>query len=1575
MARRVISRLSKTFAEVVKLEPLFWEHEPILAVDTFQTQIPDPAETDIVVAILWSRLGTRLPPQIHRTDGSQYSSGTEYEIERAIDSYRKRRTPDLLVYRKLGEPVVPLKDKTEIIERFSQKEALEEFVQRWFHGQEGTIVLAYHSFEDSGRFEDLLEEHLKKLIERRLKERGVTFGDARESTLSITWTEGSPFRGLSAFEYEHAAIFYGRSRATSEVINTLRKRAIDGCPFILLLGMSGCGKSSLVRAGILPLLTQPGVIEGIGLWRYAAMKPSETTGDLFDGLASALLKDTALPELACDGTTASQLAATLRENPASAYPLVKGALAQAALSAKGSGKPPEARFALVLDQLEEVFTRTDVTPEQRARFFESINSLVRSGRAWVIGIMRSDYYPRCSEVQTLSALKEGSGQYDVLPPSPAEIAQMIRRPALSAGLLFEKHPKTHESLDEVILAAASSDPASLPLLEFTLEELYKKRQVGGLLTFAAYEELGGVEGSLANRADEVFRSLDMEAQKALPRVLRALVTAGSHESRPARKVASLARFREDAPALALVNSFVEARLFASDIANDGTPLVCITHEALILRWKQAQDWLSRDRELLVVSARVSASAARWAKENRSSDLLLPSGKPLEEAEHLFESGFYLQQEEIDHIRASQRRFKRTNNIKRAAVAALAVLALIATFAAVAANSLRHEADAAKFVAQTQEKNAQQAALDAQKERDEANVQRERATEALLKKQIAYFWTLQEKGDSSAALLNFATLLHSVESPSYALRNKSPYTLALRTAIGELQRAMPELTYMRKMDKGSTYCTDWAAKQVAFVAQSGNVEIRSISDWNLIYEIPSAVVGDAMYLEFSDSSNTLLVFSDRWTTLRVFSLSSRKQLLDTITATQYLRAHLINDTLLYVSSAQSVELWNIATSKKLLALTYLPERRVTCTFGNMQYLAVALNEAGDPPKRTLLFYDLQKLEAPPQAIDYSTNGEVTAGCFLANGDAVVSTSEPPTIEALRPAGNVFTRGNRQSLPSKVSQLQPLDAVLLVHFTDKGVSVLSPSSLDTLIALTTSFNRSYGYRLQPHDNISFLTFTDTSVGAQPVIPSERATLSLAYYTMNYKLVVERLSPRRWLPLSEVFSANIGNHIVDSSFSPDCVATLASTTGYLYRWDCSHSLAQLLYGSPFSHVSLAPDCRQVGILSKKTLSVVPVVPNGGAVIDSEVLPYSLVSGKFSDDGQKYIAYEANDSWYIKKSHSVLLNVATRKHVTLPLSVDRDRMVFSPDSRCFAYQCQTMEDVSAYARQVELLTCADLQPYATVPVNDVSCYAFSSNSKELILMEYADSSTSVKQWSVAGKRYEDAVVTLHNVKIVSLEIAPDGMFAVTLEESSAEGGCVARIRRTANWEVVGEPICISSFGSLMLPGSWKTCYSDDSRYVCACAFDGFVRVFELATGRLAFEVWTEGNFPVACFLNNDRYLAVSTGSKVRIWDIALGIQVAPDIVCPGHVYELLRNDSGVLYAAANFGLLMWSPAPAQADSALLLSYAQAVSRRKANASGIVTPLSDDEVYAVWLKYAAATGKNELKPLGGDGANDKKVP
>ncbi len=694
IARRVIGRLEAQFGDLLHLEPLFWEHEPLLATASFQEQITRPSDTDIAITILWSRMGTALPGHIRRPDGRTYASGTEFELEDAVEGFRRNGKPELLVYRKTATPTWPADDAL-AAQRLEQKIALDRFISSWFVDREsGAFTSAFHPFESPADFEELLETHLTRMIERTLGSVEL----ARPGTKA--WQQGSPFRGLETFGPEHAAIFFGRTAAIASVLMKLRRQAERGTAFVLIIGMSGGGKSSLARAGVLPLMLQPGVLGRIHEWRHACFRPSDGHGDLALALVNALMQPSALPDLAhCEDAGREQLRASLLEAPQAFAALVVARLQRDPPAGVETPSPTEhvRHLALVVDQLEEILSDDRIDQLQRERFAAALDALARTGCIWIVATLRSDLYPRLSDLPILVSLKEGDGQFDLLPPTMREIGQIIRLPAAAAGLRFESRAHTAERLDETIRDAAAGNAAALPLLEFLLEELYKRRSHDNVLTFRAYEELGGVEGALTRRAEEVLETVSPEARSTLPLILRELVSLSvEDDSTPLRRVAPITAF-SSAPARELLDALLEARLFVSNLDDRGQPVVSVAHEALLEHWPRVRSWREQNREHLRAHARLSAAMRAWEREGRSRDFLLPRGKPLAEARALLADGVNLSEPERALVVASDRRAHRFEQLRAAAIIGLVVLAGSASVAAYFAS---RESDRARIQAST-----------------------------------------------------------------------------------------------------------------------------------------------------------------------------------------------------------------------------------------------------------------------------------------------------------------------------------------------------------------------------------------------------------------------------------------------------------------------------------------------------------------------------------------------------------------------------------------------------------------------------------------------------------------------------------------------------------------------------------------------------------------------------------------------------------------------------------------------------------------------------------------------------------
>jgi len=743
-AADVIRRLQEEFVHA-RLESFFWEHEPARATSTFQDQIPPPSEMDIVICIFWARIGTRLPAHVRKPDGSPYASGTEYELLDAAEGFRKKGWPDLEVYRKISPPSIPIDDEAERRRRLEQFDALQRFIKEWFLHDDGAFKAAFNPFKTADEFERMLEKHLRVLIRTRVdKALGLTWPEAREVIF-----HGAPYRGLEPFGLEHAGVFHGRERALHSVKEALIEQAGRGCAFLMIFGMSGSGKSSLVRAGLLHKLADvPGYIPAVDLWRRCILRPGDMGGDLVASLAQAFFGDLALPELRAGGQVSAKLAKVLREHPADIELALRPALRAAALAnqvRKESPRPHEARLLIAVDQLEEIFTREAFDDQQRAEFVAALAALATSGLAWVVATMRSDFYHRCADVPGLDTLKKDKGQFDLLPPTYAEIGQMIRYPARDAGLIWDQDPNDpRRYLDDVVQDAAWSDPKALPLLQFTLRELFERRANGRILTFEAYNQLGGLEAALARHAEAQLAGLDRDAQAALPALLRRLVTVGQGAGEPvvARRV-PLAPLQADAVRRRLLDVLITARLLATDRA-DGQAVIGVVHEALLKHWPRLTQLLEKDREFFRTRARVSDAAALWRAETKrdeqkSADFLLAEGKPLTDARDLLaRRRDDLDAEVIEYITSSIQTRTRRRRIRTRILltVTVTVVAVVSTFAGIsyfewaiaerrkdAALQARKTADDQRREAEKQKSLAIRGQLEADEAKGEAEKQR------------------------------------------------------------------------------------------------------------------------------------------------------------------------------------------------------------------------------------------------------------------------------------------------------------------------------------------------------------------------------------------------------------------------------------------------------------------------------------------------------------------------------------------------------------------------------------------------------------------------------------------------------------------------------------------------------------------------------------------------------------------------------------------------------------------------------------------------------------------------------------
>jgi len=508
-----------------------------------------------------------------------------------------------------------------------------------------------------------------------------------ETRTGTAWAHGSPFRGLQPFDAEHAAVFFGRSGATAQILQSLRAQADAGCGFVLCIGPSGGGKTSLIRAGVLPLLRQPGGFDGMAACAVAEV--SLVGENLCKALAHAMTAWTVGDRPVFLPAEIPDLTHELQTDPDAVAARLANALQR--LPPASPLQASQVWFVLVVDALEGLFANPLIGERDQLAFVRALDVLARCGHAMVIATCRNDFYPRLVELPTLIELKRGSGLYDVKPVTRGEIAQMIRRPAQAAALTFARDAHSEEMLDDVIRDAAGRNPEALPLLQYTLQELYARRSEDGVLSFEAYRDIGGLEGALGTRAEAIFQQLDDEARAELPWLLQHLVNLHADDEGVTGRKVAWSSLGTDARRR-LVQRLVDARLLVSELAFQ-EPVVAVAHEALLHHWPRVVEWINDNRAALQARARLAAVALRWEHESRRRDLLLPRGRLLDEARPLLQNPVVsLDDYELAFIRISDRHVRFAQRMRVLAVSLIGLFGLIAIAAAVIAMHARHESE-------------------------------------------------------------------------------------------------------------------------------------------------------------------------------------------------------------------------------------------------------------------------------------------------------------------------------------------------------------------------------------------------------------------------------------------------------------------------------------------------------------------------------------------------------------------------------------------------------------------------------------------------------------------------------------------------------------------------------------------------------------------------------------------------------------------------------------------------------------------------------------------------------------------
>ncbi|MCK6580619.1 MAG: SUMF1/EgtB/PvdO family nonheme iron enzyme [Anaerolineae bacterium] len=570
--------------------PMDADATPQKSVDVYMIK---PSECDLVVVIFGVRMGTPLI-----MDEREYLSGTHYEYSSAIEAKLATGRPRVWLYHSTRELDVKASDPQREV-KLAQYDLVQEFFAG-FRDAEGRLKGGITEYEKPSEYAEMFAGQMRTFL--------ATIRDHPERLIELTdEADGSarnvPYKGLEPLEEDDEAYFFGRERERLEVLALLRHKR-----FVVIIGASGSGKSSLAAAGVLPR------IRSRRNWRIARTTPGS---DPFRNLAESLVSQA--PELSRKPNAV--VLEALRAGGEKLDELLQSVLAKGV------------HLLLFVDQLEELFTLGE-----KAQGREAVEAYARllqydSPRFTVLATLRADFY---EAAMTCFVKKPSASNFDLGRPSAFALREMIERPAKRAKLKME------DDLAELIVEEVNDQPGALPLVAYLLAQMYERmvRWADRAMTRAHYDSVGGVRGAISTVADATYDELELPEERksaALKRVFRVLVELTEEQGKlvPTRRRADRASLMSDPDASLLVDKLTAARLLTAD-----RDAVEVAHEALFTSWATLEEWIAEVQDDLRMVRQFERDAREWVRRGRPLELRPRNDQLrllLNSAEHLQET--------------------------------------------------------------------------------------------------------------------------------------------------------------------------------------------------------------------------------------------------------------------------------------------------------------------------------------------------------------------------------------------------------------------------------------------------------------------------------------------------------------------------------------------------------------------------------------------------------------------------------------------------------------------------------------------------------------------------------------------------------------------------------------------------------------------------------------------------------------------------------------------------------------------------------------------------------------------------
>ncbi|MEV4804360.1 helix-turn-helix domain-containing protein [Nonomuraea sp. NPDC049421] len=1218
---------------------------------------------------------------------------------------------------------------------------------------------------------------------------------------------GCPYRGLRPYEPEDARWFFGRDRAVSALLTRLA-----GPPRgpLIVVAPSGAGKTSLLRAGLLPALRRGTLpTPGSRTWPVIVLTPGEHPVAALLTRIGTLIGHTPGEDPGQDPgiDPAGGPGADLADGPA-AGPAVSPAEGPAEDLA---GDPAvltrwiadafndptctaaARRLVLIVDQLEEIFTLCSDETERRT-FLSAIDALAAAGALVILGL-RADFYGHClSHPTLLTALREA--QLPLGPMNVAELRTAITGPAHKAGLTVEPAlvelllrdmglPPTIDEHDSV------HEPGTLPLLSHALLTTWQHR-TGDTLTVTGYRKTGGIAGAVAATAEQVYTALDPTAQDIARRLLLHMVCvedSGAETRRPIDISTLPPAHFPPGPTSQVIDAFTTARLLT--LTDDSARLA---HEALLRAWPRLREWIHADRAGLRTHRRLAETASAWDREARDPSLLYRGTRLQTVLDWAAANPAALTTTEQEFLEAcqaaqaaEQATARRHARLRRQAVAGLAVLLVAALVSTVfAVNAAR---------------TAEQRLVLAQKEKN-LNLSHSLAVQSE---------SLLDRDSTVAQLL--AVAAHRV-APTAAARRAMLNALA-HPARGEL------IGHTESVVR-SVFSPD--GRLLASAGFDGTLRLWDVATHRQTGQLTSHQHG----LHTTDFSpdGRLLVTAGAAGTVRLWDVTTRRQVAELVGHRGPVHATDFSPDGRLLATAGfdgTLRLWDVADHRQAGELTghrdavyaadFSPDGRLLVTGGadkTVRLWNVATRrQVGGPLAR----HD----HAVPE-VDFSPDGRLIA---VAADDDTVRLWDPATR---RPAGAPLTG-------------RPDHRIDTVAFSPDGRTLVGGGrgGGGALLAWDVATRHEIGTPLLGHaDWVADVEFS----------PDGRLLASSSSHGDNTVRLWDMATHR---PLDPPVDPEAGpvdpeagpvdpeaGPVQAVAFSPDGRVLATGVTdqdeqhGAVRLWDARtrRPLGPPLTGhlSPVTELRFNPDGRT--LVSTDTAAPVrlwDVRTRRPAPVPKEAYGNEAA---FSPDGRLLATADTGIAQGYERAqipNVQLWDVATRRPLGAPL-LDRTQglvdLEFSPDGRILAVASERTFDAETgiTRNQVQFYDVATRRPAGAPLIGHTGALTDIEFAPGGHVLASAGTDKMVRLWDVATRRQIGVPLSGHDEEVTDVAFAPDGRLA------SADVGGTIRLWDVATHRPIGAALTASGLALRTLA------FSPDSRTLAAAGDDGGIRLWDVA-------------------------------------------------------------------------------------------------------------------------------------------------